>query len=367
MATGCNVVVGPATCLSSMAADLGMTSETQMGLFLGLPFWGLGTVSPFSGWLSERLGYRRLLATSSLLQTVGLLVVAAAETQIQAFAGILVTGMGRGLPAAPLNALLTALFPDNRTAVMNVFHAFFYIGMVLITGMILLFFLLGLEWRAVYVAFGAMSLIFGVAAFFVRFPSAMAAADSGRPDLRAVIRQPVFGWLVLAIFFSAVTEIGPSTWLPYYIEKAAGSTQSLGVLSLMLLAVTMAVGRLFCAVVVRRVGVVAVFTASALVSALSIGLAALPVSTLFTVVWLTVLGLAITVSYPTVVAYAGDRFPAANASMFALLNATAHIGGVMGPAIIGVTADAVGLRPAMGAVAVAPLLLLLSLRRTFNR
>ena len=131
MATGCMIVVGPATCLSPISADLGMTSETEKGFFLGLPFWGLGSVTLFSGWLAERLGYRWLLVTSSLMQSAGQLAVAAADTQMQAFAGILLTGLGRGMPAAPLNALLTTLFPDNRTGVMNVFHAFFYIGMVL--------------------------------------------------------------------------------------------------------------------------------------------------------------------------------------------------------------------------------------------
>ena len=135
----------------------------------------------------------------------------------------------------------------------------------------------------------------------------------------------------------------------------------------MLLGVTMAVGRLVCARLVAKVGVKAMFAACGLVSAFSIGLAALPVSTFFTVFWLTVLGLAITVSYPTIVAYAGDRFPDATASMYALLNGATHVGGVAGPALIGVAADAVGLRPAMGVVALAPLFLLLSLRRTFTR
>ena len=102
MATGSAIVVGPAACLGgAIAAELGMTSETQMGLFLGLPFWGLGTVTLFSGWLAERLGYRNMLAASALIQASGYLLVAAAQTQGQAFAAIFLAGLGRGMPAAP--------------------------------------------------------------------------------------------------------------------------------------------------------------------------------------------------------------------------------------------------------------------------
>ena len=366
MATGSAIVVGPAACLGAVAAELGMTSETGMGLFLGLPFWGLGTVTLFSGWLAERLGYRNMLAASALIQTAGYLLVSAAETVPQAFAAILLAGLGRGLPAAPLNALLCSLHPGNRTGAMNVFHAFFYVGMVVLSGLVLGMFALGWEWRWVFRSFAVMVLAFGAAAFLVRFPRPRADAP-GRLDLRFLLRQPAFAWIGAAILFSAVTEIGPSTWFPYFIEKAAGSSHTLGVLSLVLLGTTMAAGRLGCARMVARVGVPAVLTACCLLSAASILLAALPVGTSFTVFWLTVLGLAITVSYPTAVACAGDRFPGATPSMYALLNGAAHVGGVAGPALIGAVAEAVGLRPAMGVVALAPLCLLFAVKRALKR
>ena len=138
-------------------------------------------------------------------------------------------------------------------------------------------------------------------------------------------------------------------------------------LSLVLLGTTMAAGRLACARIVARVGVSAVLTACCLLSAASILLAALPVGTFFTVFWLTVLGLAITVSYPTAVACAGDRFPGATPSMYALLNGAAHVGGVAGPAVIGAVAEAMGLRSAMGVVALAPLCLLFAVRQALKR
>ena len=54
-------------------------------------------------------------------------------------------------------------------------------------------------------------------------------------------------------------------------------------------------------------------------------------------------------------------------SMFSLLNGAGIAGAVAGPAIIGFAADAFGLRLAMGTLALAPLLFLFSLSRTFDR
>ena len=146
MATGCAIVVGSATCLSEISIDLKLESEFQRGLFLGLPFWGLGVVSVFSGWIAERLGYCRLLVLSALIQVVGMLTIADADTKIQAYAGSLVTGLGRGMPAAPMTALVCSLFKENRTRVTNVLHGFFYVGMMSASAMVWLLMVLGLEW-----------------------------------------------------------------------------------------------------------------------------------------------------------------------------------------------------------------------------
>ena len=125
----------------------------------------------------------------------------------------------------------------------------------------------------------------------------------------------------------------------------------------------MAAGRLAAPAIVRRMGVKFIFIASSSLSAVSILLAALPVGTVFTVFWLTVLGVAISVNYPTLLAYAADRFPRANASMFAILNGAAIGGCIAGPASIGLAAEVFGLRPAMGLLAIAPIALLIGLWR----
>ncbi len=132
-------------------------------------------------------------------------------------------------------------------------------------------------------------------------------------------------------------------------------------MGLLLFGTTMAVGRLAVSALVPRWGVERFFTVGGLTCAASLVLAALPVGTAFTVFWLMVLGLGISGSFPTLLGHAGDRFPQAGASMFAVLSGASLFGGVIAPMSIGLAADAFGLRPAMGLLAAAPLLLVVSL------
>ena len=368
MATGGTLVVGPATCLSAMAADLEMSLETQKGLFLGAPFWGLGAMALFSGWVAQRLGYRLLLLTSSLLQTLGLLAIASATTQLEAMVGSLLLGLGRGMIAAPLTALLCTIYPHNRTGVANLFHAFFHIGMIALIALVLLLLHLDWDWRNIFVVFAALVAPCGLVGFIVPLPGASRGErDPHESDsLRNISAKAGFGLLVGSIFFGGATEMGATSWLPYFVEQAVDTSRELASLGLLCFALTMVVGRLAATVMVRRIGVKQVFVASGLVSALSVVLAALPIGTFFTLFWLTLLGLGVSGIFPTVLGYAGDRFPRANASLFAVLNSSAILGSVIAPAGVGLAADLVGLRPAMALLAIAPLCFLAAVLRLMH-
>ena len=173
--------------------------------------------------------------------------------------------------------------------------------------------------------------------------------------LGRVARQTGFGLIVAGVFFSGMVETGPTAWLPYFIEEAVGTSRSFGAVGLLCFALTMVCGRLTVPALVRRWGVKWIFVGGGLLSAISVAMAALPWGIYSTVFWLTLLGLAVSGLFPTAVGYAGDRFPTANASLFAVINSSAILGSVAAPAAVGVVADYLGLRPALASLALAAL------------
>ena len=359
MFTGAAPMVAPATSLSAMSVELGMVTDADKGLFLSAGFWGIGAVMLFSGMLGERLGLRRLLILSAVLQFAGLWWVAQATDLSQAVTATVLAGIGRGMVAAPMTAMLCALFPDRRTMVTSLLHGFFYVGMIFILGGLILLYEWGLQWRDVYQVMAVFVLSFGLASLFVRSPGGIGSRERlRRMPLKFLVRQPAFLLLSAAMICSGISESGPINWVPYFIEQAAGASHAVAILGMLLLGVAMSIGRLSLGLVVKRLGSDRYFVISGFLCAGSLVLSSLPVGTAFTIFWLLVLGLALAGYFPAILAGCADRFPDAGPSMFALLTMLAVVGAVVGPLWVGVAADLFGLRLAMASQAFAPLSLM---------
>ena len=348
MFTGSSILMGPATCLGAIAADLGLESEAQKGLFLSASIWGLGVLMMPSGWLADRLGFRLLLFISALLQGLALILVSLAQEFWVALLGSFATGVGRGMVSAPMTSLLCAIYPDRRTQVTSLLHGFYYVGMIFTLALIMGLLELEKSWRIIFQVLGALVFSYGIAALFVALPG-----------LWAIVRRPTFLLLAASIFFSSITEMGPSSWLPYFIEEASGASQTLSITALMIFGAIMAVGRISTASVVQHWGPRRFFIGAGLLCSTSLILTAFTTDTGLTIFLMCFMGLGISGVFPTILGYAGDRFPQAGPSMFAILVSTAIAGGLLSPLGIGVAADAFGLRPAMAALALAPLAFLI--------
>lgn len=358
MAAGSTLILGAAACLSVIAADLGMETELSKGLFLSSPIWSSAITSVSSGWLVDRLGYRLQILISSLMQAAGLIVIATATEPLHALAGGTINGLGRGIVSAPMTALLCDLYAENRVRIAGIHHSSWYIGMCVILLLVLAAFELDVGWRSLFGLFTVLVLIYAPAAFLKSVPGRR-AARSERSRERIPFREVAGHWsfrlLLLGLFFSTITEVTASLWMPYYLEISIGSSRSFGAISLMVYALVMATGRLTMPLIVNRFGLRTVVTITGLACLIASPLAAWHDHPFAVVAWLSLLGFAVSGIYPSVNAHAGDRFPTAGSAMFAAFNGTALLGALTGPIAFGMTADYVGLRWALAATTVAPL------------
>jgi len=364
MAAGCTMMLGAASCLSVIAADLGMETDLYKGLFLSSPMWSSALAGICSGWLVDRLGYRVQMMISSLVQAVGMVVIAVATEPLHALAGGTITGLGRGMVSAPMTALVCDLYSENRARVAGIHHSSWYIGVVLILLVVLLSFELEAGWRSLFGLFAVLILLYAPAGLLKSLPGrrAVRAERLGdRVPLSTVVRQARFRLLAVGLLFAGITEVTVAHWLPYYIEIGIGGSRSLGTAGLMAFALVMIAGRLSMPLAVRRFGLRAIVLVAGTVCLISAPLAAWHEHPFAVVAWLCTTGFAVSGIYPSVNAHAGDRFPTAGSSMYATLNSVALIGALSGPIAFGMAADYVGLRWAVAATAVAPLVWMSSL------
>jgi predicted MFS family arabinose efflux permease len=349
----------PALCLTSIAADLHL-DNAQSGVFLSCAFWGLVTSIPLAGPAADRWGFRYLLVGSGVLQVLGTLLVSYAHGPVQACLGAMVAGLGTGILDALLTPLACAAFPSARAWTANVLHAFYPMGMFLVVLVVLVLTHFEWDWRSIYRAVAAANVPYAVLFALMPLPR-HAHQGPTRMPVRRLLDHGAFLFVLLSIFLAGVTELGPSQWLPAYLEQAAGSSRFTSALGLLLLGTMMALGRLGNSVLARHANPRWLVAGGAALALVSLVLAAVPAGTFFSLACLGLLGLGISGVWPSLLSLAGNRFPDSGAAMYSLLSASGNLGGLVGPLSIGLVAQAGGLRLAMATLALAPAMILLTL------
>ena len=170
--------------------------------------------------------------------------------------------------------------------------------------------------------------------------------------------------LVGVMFLAGLTELGPSQWLPAYVEQAVGSSRSSGAVGLLLLGVMMAIGRLSNSYLARHASPKKLVAAGSTLAVAALVLSALPAPPFHD--RLPGHARAGCVGHLAVGSVAGRQsLSPGRAAVYAILQTSGNVGGLVGPLAIGLTAQATGLRLAMGLLALGPaaIVLLLALDR----
>jgi fucose permease len=345
--------------LPETAAELGLTL-TSRGSLISALFLGLLVGSLLSGPVVNALGYRGSLAVSSGLVAVALPLLAVTRTPLFAGAAIVALGVASAGMNTASNALSSDLFPGERAKRMNRLAILVGIGGTLMPVTIVVSSVI-VSWRTVVVAGGVLALLVALACAWL---PAVAADGSPREALgqavRRLSRQPGFVWLAAALLLGGGNEAALAGWISTYLQAAGfGASASTWVLASHWLGLIVA--RVALSPRVERTKEAAVLR-SAIAGALCI--------TVFVIVdepaWLAVMpfviGLAIALTVPTMLALSGDRHPGHAGALFGLLLTLLQVGGIALPAAIGFIADRAGLRPGLSLLVASCLLVALLVR-----
>jgi fucose permease len=320
-----------------------------------------------AGFTTTRLGVGRLLAASTGLTAVGLLGYALSPVLVTVVAAALVLGLGAGAIDAGLNAYAARHFGARH---MNWLHASYGLGATLgplvITGVLAA----GLSWRwgyaAVALAQSALATSFGLSARAWRDGARNPEQPAASVAVLRTLALPAVWRGAAAFAVYVAVEVAAGLFAYTLLTEGRGMSERLAGLAVSAYWGSLFVGRLAVGVVVGRVGVHRVLTASVLGLVAGAGLVAVPAPGWLAVIGLMLVGLAAAPVFPMLTLTTAERVGEGHADRAIGMQVGASaVGGTALPAVIGVLIGAHGpevLGPALLALTIA--LTLLVLRRS---
>jgi MFS family permease len=318
----------------------------ELGLIGGIAFWGMATAMAIGSFVVDALGMKRMLAlaffchlggTVLMLGTPYLGGLGASPYVLLLVANFLVGG-ANGLVEIGINPLAATLYPNKKTHMLNILHAW-WPGGLMIGGLLAVAIsgVLGLEvggagatpqatmfgWQVKTALILLPMLIYGALFLFEPFPvTERVASGVSTREMMSQAWRPMFLLWAFCMVLTAATELAPQGMQSLVLEKTAGMN---GTWILIYTSSLMFLLRHFAGPIAHRLSPVGMLTGSALLSA--VGLFALSFAYDFktAVAAATIYGLGIVYFWPTMLGVTAERFPRGGAFLLGLMGCIGNL------------------------------------------
>ena len=324
--------------------------QTEFGL--GFAALGLmktvfsGTMAGFqvpSSMLGEKYGTALILALGTALAGIGYCFAGASSGLFGLIAALFVGGLGASVQHPLASSLITRAFGPGRT--MKALGAYNFSGdigkmTVPAVGALLL---VVMPWREALILLGSIGVIAAIAIYVIipRLPAPVPVeSKKARGGKEGV---PAYGFpLLLSIgVLDSATRMGFLTFLPFVLTAKGASLPTVG-LALTLVFAGGAAGKLVCAFIGARIGVIATVWLTELTTAVGIA-ALLPLPLEFAMVLLPIVGVALNGTSSVLYGSVPDLVePSRHSRAFGIFYTGTIGAGAVSPVIYGLLGDAVG-------------------------
>ena len=321
-----------------------------------------GTLAGFqvpSSMLAEKYGTALVLAIGTALAGIGYCLAGVSSGLVGLLAALFVGGLGASTQHPLASSLITRAFGPGRT--MKALGAYNFagdIGKMTIPAVASLL-LVVLPWRHALMLLGSVGTLAAVV-IYVIIPRLPAPAPMETKKTRGgKDGVPAYGFpLLLSIgVVDSATRMAFLTFLPFVLTAKGATLPTIG-LALTLVFAGGAAGKLVCAFIGARIGIIATVWLTEIVTAIAIA-ALLPLPLEFAMVLLPVVGVALNGTSSVLYGSVPDLVqPSRHSRAFGIFYTGTIGAGAISPAIYGLLGDAIGPQTTLIVVACAVLLTL---------
>ena len=327
--------------LPAIQADLHLEAGALGVALLGAPA-GLLVAQPLVGALVARAGSRAVIAALPLYSATVVLPAAAVDAAVLFVATGLV-GVANGTLDIAMNVQGLAVERATGRRIFSSQHAAFSFGALAGAGTAGAVAALGVDPLPHLIGVAVAG---GVAAAAVSPHLLRDEPTSARPA--PLLARPTLCLAALAViaFCTLLAEGAMFDWSGIYLATGAGASAGVAPLGLAAFALTQGIGRLIADRAVEQAGAVSVATSGAVLAALGLGLGLAVAAPPAALLGFALMGVGLSAVFPLTLRASG-RTELTPGPAVAAVSTVGYGGSLLGPPLIGILADGMGLRAAL--------------------
>lgn len=287
---------------------------------------------------------------------IGAVLMTLTGSPIALLAAFAAQGIGRGTSSNICNVVISD-FSANKSAALNLLHAVFAVGALLAPVLVMVAVNIeGIGWRGAQWLLAAMT---GIVLIFLWNSNLSSTPTVKRTDGSRTFLNSVPYWMnVGVLFFYLCAEASIIGWLVTYFRDSGIMSTTLAQSTASIMWIMIMAGRLATAAVPMQVNRNRLLLCMGVAM---LGFFVLMISTrdiLWIMVGLVGIGLSMAGIYPTTVSTLSPRDASSTVAMGTLI-ATATIGGILMPVIVGIVAQRMGIAGGIASITISIMLMLI--------
>lgn len=323
--TGLGPLTGPA---KKAIMEAYGAAEAQFRWFALAFFLSWILVIPLVGYLADRFGRKKCLMAGALVLAVGLALMGSSKSLLAGSLYQFIIGGGAIIIQIVGVAAISDLTPQARASALAICGVIIGIGNV-ISPYLSGWAAAGPGWQPLFYASAILPVILFLALLPQKLPAAAEAQGIRIKDVKDLATSGIFLTVVFTMFLYGILEQGPWLWISSYVTTDLGATVSWGGKVVALFGAAMMLARLVLGLTraVEKYSHPSVIIVSAIISMACLGVGVGPNELVTASIFLALLGAAMCMIWPSILAYATDASGKPSATVFGIV---VGIGGGLG-------------------------------------
>ena len=311
-------------------------SDTKLSWIQFMGIFGFPIATLIGGPMYNTIGPRKLGWIAFISHMAGITFSILSGSFWPLFFSTFFISFGNGMVEAAFNPMIADMYEERKAKMLNKFHVWFPGGLAIgaIAALIIGDYLGG-SWQMKMAFMFIPTLIYGYLFWGQKFPEVgKNIGASTSENMKAILKSPVYWFMVVCMVFTATTELGTQGW----VERILGNAGAHPLLILALVTGIMAFGRYFAGPVIKKLDITGVLLASAVISTIALFMMSNATGGM---VYVAAILFAIGVCYfwPNMISFVADYLPKTGALGMSLIGGIGMVGVSIFQPVIGYWID----------------------------